>query len=56
MTEILGCIWDKDSMSRDLTKGIGYFIRRDKHEILAIELKLNGVKRVFKKAEKGINV
>jgi len=43
-------------MSRDLTKGTGYFIRRNKHEILAIELKPNVVKRLFKKAEKGINV
>ena len=43
-------------MSRDLTKGARYFIKRDKHEVLAIELILNGVKALLKKAEKGINV
>jgi len=43
-------------MSRDLTKGTGYFIRRDRHEVLAIELNLNEVKGLFKKAEKSITI
>ena len=53
---VFGDVWDKEQHEqRDLIKGTEYFIRRDRHEVLAIKLKLYGVKRMIKKTEKGIN-
>jgi len=43
-------------MSIVLTKSTGYLIRQDRHELLANKLNLNEVKRMSKRAEKGIIV